>query len=509
MNLRSAVSSVLVLACAWLTMGCHAPPRPPDAPTRAVDDDARAGVDHLNRVRGALSLTQVELDPVMAMKCELHARYLARNAGRTEIQGLRAHQEVAGLPGYSPEGAEAGQSSVIAFNEAMASDAIDAWLSTLYHRIPLLRRDLVRVGIGRSGTIHVLMVEVAPTRQLLAPVVFPMPAQRAVPSLFAVGEVPEPRPAGWFGTTWADATAMRSGFPITVTFDRRASLTNVRATLVDTSGAVEVAVSSPGSPATAFPQGTVVAMLPRRPLRPATTYHAAVDWMDRGAPGHLEWEFRTADAIEFSAANGTPPRAGSPVVVEGVVEYAYVHRLCESAEPGRCQARIAIELDRDDPGAVRTTLDVLDGTTDAEQVLGLVGRRVRAIGLAEYPVEHQLSIQLPNAAALDVQRDELHEIPADTIGDAQVGSFVWITGTLVVPPIPQDGPVYILIGKRGAVSLQAGAATWAALVKKLGGSAKVIATKRVRVRGKLRRGAPTARALFIAVSHPAQVEVDR
>lgn len=500
------LSRMLVLACAALAIHCGAPAPHARAPV-ALDDDARAGVVHLNRVRAAMGLHDVALDPEMSRKAELHARYLAQNAGRPEIAGLAAHHQVPTLPGYTPDGAEAGQASVIAFNDALAPAAIETWLSTLYHRIPLLRRDVLRIGIGHVGTIHVLMLDDARSPAEQAPVLFPRPAQRDVPALFSLGEVPEPRPAAWFGTMWADAVAMRSGYPVTVTFDRRSSISQVRATLADEAGAVEVAVSSPAAPATSFPQGPVVAMLPRHPLRAATTYRAMIEYLDRGVPGRLAWEFRTADPIAVDAAHLVPPPAGAPIVLAGVVSYAHTYTLCESAEPTRCRTRLEVELGLAAPGAVVPKIDLLDGETDADRVLGLVGRQVRARGHAEYAGPQHLGIQIESAAALEVLPDDAPAVAVDAVDAARSGHALRVTGALAITPAVLDRTNYIAIGREGRVFVQASAATWEAVFAKLGGSRKKLVSKRVIVRGVLRQGAPTATGLYLAVSHPAQIEL--
>ena len=494
------------LAFAGLALHCGAPPSRAVAPAPVVvDADARAGLDHLNRVRTSIGLHPVELDPEMSRKAELHARYLAANAGRPEIAGLLAHDEVMTLPGATADGAEAGHASVIAFDDAVAPEAIETWLSTLYHRTPLLRRDLRLVGIGHTARIHVLMVDRDHSPAIQPPVMFP--TARDVPAQFCSGEVPEPRPAAWFGTTWAEATELRSGYPVTVTFDPRAQLANVRATLEDPAGPVEVAASWPAAPATSFPQGPVVAMLPRRPLRGGTIYRATVEATDRGVPVRLAWEFRTADAATVDAARIVPPPKGVPVVLEGVVESAYVQQQCESQPPTQCRARISIGFLRADPAAIAAQVYMLDGDTDADRVLGLVGKRIRASGFAEYPAPRLLEVTVANAAALEVSPEEPVELAAEVLGEAHVGTALRVTGSVPVVPALSDQPIYVRIGTTGMVTIQASADTWAKVFAQLGGPVKKPVRRQVSVRGVIRRGAPTADGLYIYVSHPSQVVV--
>jgi uncharacterized protein YkwD len=108
---------------------------------------AAAALRRLNECRRLAGLRPVRLDPELSSGCLAHARYVARNEGRRELQGLGIHNEDPSLPGHTPEGARAGKAAVIA---VMASplDAIDSWVATLYHRVPLLNPDLERVGFG-------------------------------------------------------------------------------------------------------------------------------------------------------------------------------------------------------------------------------------------------------------------------------------------------------------------------------------------------------------------------
>ena len=59
------------------------------------------------------------------------------------------HSEDPRLPGVTPGGKRAGKASVIAAcNNPRA--ALDSWLDTFYHRIPLLAPELRRVGYGQA-----------------------------------------------------------------------------------------------------------------------------------------------------------------------------------------------------------------------------------------------------------------------------------------------------------------------------------------------------------------------
>jgi uncharacterized protein YkwD len=104
----------------------------------------------LNAFRKAAGLGEVELDAELSKGCKLHAGYLEKNIENPKVQGLGIHDEAPELPGFSEAGQKAGKGSVIAVL-AMPADAMDMWTGSLYHRIPLLRPDLKKVGyaLGR------------------------------------------------------------------------------------------------------------------------------------------------------------------------------------------------------------------------------------------------------------------------------------------------------------------------------------------------------------------------
>jgi uncharacterized protein YkwD len=118
----------------------------PDRYAEKLDEKILARV---NEVRKAAGLPLVRLDAELSRACQSHARYLALNHHHPAAQGMEVHRQDADLPGASPEGARAAKESVIAvmLNPQMC---VEYWMATLYHRIPLLRPDLERIGFGHT-----------------------------------------------------------------------------------------------------------------------------------------------------------------------------------------------------------------------------------------------------------------------------------------------------------------------------------------------------------------------
>ena len=169
----------------------------------------------LNAFRRAAGLEVVTLDPTLSGGCAAHAAYLVKNNGHASTEGLGAHDEDAQLPGFTEDGKKAAKSSNISFGHPPVA-AVDCWMNSLFHRIPILDPNLKKVGFGYArGTgrwrwITVLDVErgreKGRTEQIIA---FPGDAQKNVPVFLQRGETPDPIP---------DDKDKQAGYPITITF---------------------------------------------------------------------------------------------------------------------------------------------------------------------------------------------------------------------------------------------------------------------------------------------------
>jgi len=175
-------------------------PGPFDAALRALNQ-ARA-----NAHKGApLEIPLVALDAELARGAALHARYLAQNPDlQTAWPG--AHEEYAGRPGFSAEGALSASRSLLSYGTT-PEGAIEEWLATFYHRLPLLDPGLFGVGFAAEdgvvvADVHSLVLD--PARDHVA--LWPMDDARDVPRAFHP-EQPNPVPG-------SDMAAL--GFPVSV-----------------------------------------------------------------------------------------------------------------------------------------------------------------------------------------------------------------------------------------------------------------------------------------------------
>src|SRR6185436_3245150 len=176
---------------------------------QASEADGAKVLDRLNAHRKAAGLEPVVLDPILSKGCAAHAEYLVRNVDHPSTEGLGLHAEDSKLPGYTKEGERAGKASVI-FLGLEGTAAVEGWIGSLFHRIPLLQSRLKKIGYGvaKGGPAKVTVVLDA-TNGLgvtkdLPVVIYPADGQKDVP-LALFPEIPDPIP---------DSPDKKAGFPV-------------------------------------------------------------------------------------------------------------------------------------------------------------------------------------------------------------------------------------------------------------------------------------------------------
>lgn len=287
-----------------------------------TDDDsdgssawAKKAVDRVNASRAAAGLKPVVLDGKLSAGCLKHARYLVINDGHPSLLGLNAHKEDLKLPGASPEGNAAGQASNIAIGDYEPIDAVDSWLATLYHRVPVLAPNLRSIGFAcvrgrRQGWATVMNVQSGREKSRAQAVFYPAPDQRDVPVSFPNGgEEPNPIPEDPDG---------RAGFPITSTFPINEPIKNAYGKLTDEKGEdVPCWFSSPEKPANkahAKTQGNTICLIPKNPLAPKSTYYVEFKGSVVGKAWEKKWTFTTG-------ISGPSPDAAIKSVIERINHY--------------------------------------------------------------------------------------------------------------------------------------------------------------------------------------------
>jgi hypothetical protein len=224
----------------------------------------------INALRRSSGLDSVSISKKLSDGCNKHARYLIFNKKNGIMQGLEAHKEHNELKGYSSAGKIAGESAVISFE--CPTKAIDQFIMSFYHRMPLIQPNLKEIGIGYSLDEELCVTVVDCLSGLdysdtgYVPIVFyPNIDQKNIP-VYLYNEQPNP-----IDRSLRDSYA--AGLPITIFFCKNQAITDVKFTLSE-KGAQEVkcVVSTPESPATDFSQWNTVCAIPTSPLNFNTTY---------------------------------------------------------------------------------------------------------------------------------------------------------------------------------------------------------------------------------------------
>jgi len=113
-------------------------------------DVVRDGVAHMSWVRLSVGLGVVTEDPALSRGCARHLDYLTQLSAELGSAQL-AHEEDLSKPYASAEGHEAGINSVLSIRDGEIASAIDGWMDTLYHRLPLIHPGLTRIGVAVQG----------------------------------------------------------------------------------------------------------------------------------------------------------------------------------------------------------------------------------------------------------------------------------------------------------------------------------------------------------------------
>jgi len=242
--------------------------------------------------RRTAQLKELAGDPALDEAALAHAYYWLFNFGQTSTQGVGIHAQSKSLPGYSGAnsiqraahfGFKGDRSAEDIAHTYSATSAVQRWVDTVYHRLPILDREAQGAGYAEAqvGALSIQVLEVGldkPGRS--EPVVYPAPDQAAVPSLFTGGEVPEPLPKG---------TPYPVGYPITLSVGAALTLLVSEASVTDPAGRdVAFYAIQPGP--TSDLRLNQVALVPQRPLRPGR-YTVQIAGVAGGQRLQASWQF--------------------------------------------------------------------------------------------------------------------------------------------------------------------------------------------------------------------------
>jgi uncharacterized protein YkwD len=250
--------------------------------------DPDAIVAQVNAYRKLVGVAPVTLDPALSKGCQAHAEYLVRNHGHPQVQGLNVHKEDPSLPGYSEEGARAAQASVIQAG-ANPAVAVDGWMATFFHRLPILDPDLKRIGWGQTvakGPGWITVMDTSRGKGRDRAVFYPAAKQENVPLAY--------HRAGYTSDPIPKEIRRPVGYPITVTFPESKIVKKATATLVDRAGREVFAwVTTPEAAEDKHFQRNTIGLIAKDALAPNTSYTVTVEAEVSGEAWKRTWSFTT------------------------------------------------------------------------------------------------------------------------------------------------------------------------------------------------------------------------
>ena len=203
------------------------------------------------------------------------------NIDDSKQQDLSVHLEDPQQKGYSAAGAAAGKASEISIGTE-ATDSVDGWMCTFYHRMPFMNPSLKRIGFACEKADHSTgwcVLDAKSGEGLQGFVSYPADKQTNVPLRYSTGMPRDPL---------MQATGA-PGYPITVTFfPADVTLANPAAKLQDQAGNV-VPVDAKAKPGIS----NTISMVPKEPLKPNMVYRATVTATVGGEAWTRTWSFGT------------------------------------------------------------------------------------------------------------------------------------------------------------------------------------------------------------------------
>lgn len=259
------------------------------APAASAEQSGSALVGYLNAQREAHGFPAgIVEDPALSDGCAKHNNYMALNGGLT-------HDETVGAPGYTPEGEQAGGTSVLYQGSVWAAGA-NPFETAPIHLQQLLAPRIDRMGAFESEGFGCATTLASRNRSAPATDVtytYPRdgatdwrPSETAAEDPFTPGEklgIPE-------GTATGPYLYLLFDGPDLTVFDT-AQVTS--ASLTGPAGPVEIAVADNTTPEVGAYLPTGAQLIPRRPLVPRQTYTASVSATVAGRPFSHTWSFTT------------------------------------------------------------------------------------------------------------------------------------------------------------------------------------------------------------------------
>jgi uncharacterized protein YkwD len=274
-------------------------------------DPAERALILVNERRLAVGTHLLTADARLQEAATAHAEFVVANFALYQETGLSVHEEDASWDGFTGEtfgdrvrsfGYELNSGwEIIAFYDDPDA-AMDAWMQTLYHRIPILHPNAWELGYGRartdgSSSLRIDVMDFGGTYESASsePTLWPYPEQQGVPTQWDGLENPQP--------PLPEGEGYPSGPVVTISFPFLAVIEAESFELRDDEGALVPTQwlypprpnPDPGPGADPFLQSSH-ALLPLDPLEPGLRYELAFRATVDGSPYERVWTFKTAES---------------------------------------------------------------------------------------------------------------------------------------------------------------------------------------------------------------------
>jgi hypothetical protein len=289
----------LVRSCRWVYLGAAllallmvpavAVAQDESAPTDQPDPSVSTALEAVNRYRERAGVPPMAAHPALVESATGHVRYYDANLGDAALVGMGLHEQRPDATGFTgasmrdrARAAGYGDNTVTENAGFGRLDAAVEWyIGTVNHRLPLIHPDALDVGMARSAAtgFHVVSVGLRRDRQdVTLPSVYPPDGATDVPSAWDGLETPDPAPG----------VQRPLGYPITVAFARYQQVEWGALELRDAADTVlEISTSRTD-------WMRAVALIPHRPLAPGERYTARVEATVDGQPVTKIWSFTAA-----------------------------------------------------------------------------------------------------------------------------------------------------------------------------------------------------------------------
>lgn len=257
---------------------------PPGTDVQAID-----AYDRVNMYRLAMGVPCLHYVPEIASAAKAHCEYFVGNRGGCISSPHKELNSCAGFHGerFAERMIQSGYLGHPAY-EVMTyvgdgATAVDAWVNSLWHRIPMLSPSVGDAGYGSAGRCDTMDFGWGGTAGAGAAVVYPFDTQTGVPTSFD-GDLESPAPPrppkGW-----------PSGYPI-IAYASGLEVVNHRL-FDDHAVAVDHTFIAPGDTESFGLLSQEVVMYANWPLKKGTLYRVVIEGTRAGSPLHLEWTFTT------------------------------------------------------------------------------------------------------------------------------------------------------------------------------------------------------------------------